>query len=70
MSPIDSWGGTAAVFTGAGTAWPVIFTIVAVALFVGFLVVMINHEKHAYISMLKHEPVEKGPAVEGEPRAY
>ncbi|TIC79912.1 hypothetical protein [Nocardioides sp. GY 10127] len=71
MSPIDSWDdASGVVFTGAGTIWPVLFSIVAFALFVAFLAVMIRHEKHAYVAMLKHEPIEKGPAVEGEPRVY
>ncbi|MEQ6899648.1 hypothetical protein [Nocardioides sp. YIM 152588] len=73
MSPIDSWDevdGLFAVFTGAGTAWPVIFTIVAVLLFIGFLVRMIQHENHAYAQMINHEPVESGPAAEGEPPVF
>lgn len=71
MSPIDSWDGDlAAVFTGAGTAWPGIFVAVAVIMFIGFLVRMVLHENHAYAQIIAHEPVEKGPAAEGEPPVY
>ncbi|TIC87766.1 hypothetical protein E8D34_08840 [Nocardioides sp. GY 10113] len=70
MSPIDNWDDVTAVFTGAGTAWPGIFVAVAVLMFVGFLVRMIQHENHAYAQMINHEPVEAGPAAEGEPTVY
>lgn len=72
MNPFDTWEeGPTAVFTGAHTtALPVLFTVLAVAVFVGFLVKMVLHENHAYAQMINHEPVEEGPAVEGEPPAY
>ncbi|CAN5248267.1 MAG: hypothetical protein ACSLEW_03885 [Nocardioides sp.] len=68
MSPIDNWDEFGPVFTnGPETFWTVFFVILAVAMFIGFFVRMILHEKHAYAQMAKHQPVEKGPAVEGEP---
>ncbi|WP_141013260.1 hypothetical protein [Nocardioides sambongensis] len=70
MSPIDSWDGVDVVFTGAGTALPVIFVIIALAMFIGFLVRMVLHENHAYAQIVAHQPVEKGPAAEGEPSAF
>ncbi|MBF4162412.1 hypothetical protein [Nocardioides acrostichi] len=71
MSPIDSWDGATAVFTGAGDVpLDVLFVVVAFAMFIGFLVTMVRHENHAYEQMIAHTAVEKGPAVEGEPSAY
>lgn len=71
MSPIDSWDGATAVFTGAdSTALQVLFVLLAVAVFIGFLAKMVIHENHAYAQMIAHEPVEAGPAVEGEPPVY
>ncbi|MFC5729727.1 MULTISPECIES: hypothetical protein [Nocardioides] len=71
MSPIDSWDGATAVFTGAGsTALQVLFVLIAFAMLVGFLAKMVLHERHAYAQMIAHEPVEAGPAVEGEPSVY
>ncbi|CAN5606818.1 hypothetical protein BH11ACT8_BH11ACT8_06880 [soil metagenome] len=71
MSPIDSWDDATYVFTGGpGGFWTVLFVLVAVALFVGFLVKMIQHENHAYAQMIDHQPIEAGPAVEGEPTVY
>lgn len=70
MSPIDSWDGVDVVFTGAGTAWTGIFVAVGLIMFVAFLVRMVLHENHAYAQMINHEPVEKGPAAEGEPPVY
>lgn len=71
MSPIDSWKETGAVFTGGpDSALTVTFVILAVALFVGFLVKMVIHENHAYRQIAEHRPVEKGPVVEGEPPSY
>jgi hypothetical protein len=59
------------VFTfGPETFLTVFFVIVAVAMFVGFLVQMIRHENHAYAAMIEHGEVERGPAVEGEPPVY
>ncbi len=71
MSPIDSWDGATAVFTGAGsTALQVLFVLIAFAMLVGFLAKMVLHERQAYAQMIAHEPVEAGPAVEGEPSVY
>lgn len=71
MSPIDNWDTPGAVFTGADTtAIPVIFVIIALAMLIGFFVRMITHENHAYAQMINHEPVEAGPAAEGEPTVY
>lgn len=70
MSPIESWDDAGVVFTAAGTAWPGIFVAIALLMFVGFLVRMVLHENHAYTQMINHEPVEKGPAAEGEPPVY
>lgn len=70
MSPSDSWDTPGAVFTGAGTALPAVFVVLAVLLFVGFVAMMIRHENHAYKQIAEHTPVEKGPAVEGEPTVY
>lgn len=71
MSPIDSWDEVSYVFTGGpDSALTVLMVLVAVAMFVGFIAVMIRHEKHAYAQMIGHQPVEKGPAVEGEPKVY
>lgn len=71
MSPIDSWEGATSVFTGAdSTALQVAFVVIALALLVGFMARMIRHENHAYRQMIDHEPVESGPAVEGEPTVY
>ena len=71
MSPIDSWDGATVVFTGAdSTVLQVLFVIVAVAVTIGFFAKMMIHENHAYAQMIAHEPVESGPAVEGEPSVY
>jgi hypothetical protein len=71
MSPISSWDDVAAVFTGANsTALQVLFVALAVAVFVGFLVKMVIHERHAFRQIAEHRPVEKGPVVEGEPVTY
>jgi energy-converting hydrogenase Eha subunit F len=71
MSPIDNWKETGAVFTGGpDSALTIIFVILAVALFVGFLVKMMIHENHAYRQIIEHRPVEKGPVVEGEPSSF
>ena len=71
MSPIDSWDEATYVFTGGPDSFlTVLSVVVAVVMFVGFIAVMVRHEKHAYAQMTPHEPVEKGPAVEGEPQVY
>ena len=67
MSPIDSWDEATYVFTGGPDSF---LTVLSVVMFVGFIAVMVRHEKHAYAQMIHHEPVEKGPAVEGEPQVY
>ncbi len=71
MSPIDSWDGATAVFTGGpNSLLTVLFVLASMAVLVAFLVTMIQHENHAYAQMIHHEPVEAGPAVEGEPPVY
>jgi hypothetical protein len=72
MSPIDVYDeNTTFVFTGGPDSfWTVLFVLVAAGLFAAFLVKMIQHENHAYAQMINHEPVETGPAVEGEPPVF
>ncbi|CAN5424838.1 hypothetical protein BH09ACT12_BH09ACT12_11680 [soil metagenome] len=72
MSPIDVYDdSTTYVFTGGPDSfWTVLFVLVAVGLFVAFMVSMVRHENHAYAQMIGHQPVEPGPAVEGEPPVY
>ncbi len=71
MSPIDSWDGATYVFTGGpGSFATILVVLLGLALLVGFVVIMIRHENHAYAQMIAHRPVEAGPAVEGEPPAY
>jgi hypothetical protein len=71
MSPIDDWSEFGVVFTnGAGSFWTVFFVVVAAVAFVGFIVRVVLHENHAYRSMMNHEPIEPGPAAEGEPPVY
>lgn len=68
---IDSWDDATTVFAfGPGSFMVVAGVIVGLSLLVWFFVTMIRHENHAYAQMLAHEPVEAGPAVEGEPPAY
>ena len=47
-SPIDSWEGAAAVFTGAGGSTPGIILFLSIALCVGLIVHGAIHEEHAY----------------------
>ncbi len=71
FSPIDSYDDPGVVFTFGGFSvgvWTVF--ILAVALFIGFFVAMVRHENHAYQAIIEHEPIEKGPAAEGEPPVY
>lgn len=71
MSPIDSWDDVTYVFTGGPDSFlTVMFVLVGVALLVGFFVTVARHENHAYAQIIEHEPVEPGPAVEGEPKVY
>ncbi|MFD0853242.1 hypothetical protein ACFQ07_13455 [Actinomadura adrarensis] len=71
MSPIDDWNEYGVVFTnGAGSFLTILFVVLAVLAFVGFIVRVILHENHAYAEIEKNEPVERGPVVEGEPQAY
>ena len=72
MSPIDVYDETTTfVFTGGpDSVLSVLFVLVGVALLVSFFVTMIRHENHAYAQMGDHQPVEAGPAVEGEPPVY
>lgn len=71
FSPIDSYDDAAVVFTFGGYSVGVwVFFILAVALFVGFFLRMIQHENRAYKAIIEHTPIEKGPAAEGEPPVY
>ncbi|AKS33377.1 hypothetical protein [Mycolicibacterium goodii] len=71
FSPIDSYDDASVVFTFGGYSVGVwLFFIVSVALFVGFFVRMIQHENRAYRAIIEHQPVEPGPAAEGEPTPY
>jgi hypothetical protein len=71
MNTIDSWDDATWVYVwGPESFLTVLSVIVAAALFVFFLVKMIRHENHAYAQMIAHEPVEPGPAAEGEPPVY
>ena len=70
-SPIDSYDDAAVVFTFGGYSLGVwISFIVALLLFVGFFVRMVQHENKAYTAIIEHKPVEPGPAAEGEPTPY
>lgn len=71
MSPISDWDTPGPVFTGAdSTALLVVFVVLSLAVLIGFLVRVAQHENHAYAQMINHEPVEPGPAAEGEPTVY
>jgi hypothetical protein len=68
FSPIDSYDDASVVFTfGANSVGVWIFYILAIALFVAFILRMIQHENRAYAAMAAHQPVEAGPPVEAEP---
>ncbi|MEM1277478.1 MAG: hypothetical protein AAGH74_13210 [Pseudomonadota bacterium] len=47
-SPIDSFEGAAAIFTGAGGSSPMIFLILSIILCVGLIVQGYIHEEHVY----------------------
>jgi hypothetical protein len=47
-SPIDSWEGAAAYFTGAGGITPIIFLILSVVACFGALYIGGKHEEEAY----------------------
>jgi len=67
-NPIDSYEGAGPVFGfGPDSVGVWIFLILAVVLFVAFLVRMMLHEKHAYEAVLNHTGPEAGPPVEAEP---
>jgi hypothetical protein len=71
FSPIDSYEGASVVFTFGGNSFGVwLFFILAVLLFVGFFMRMIQHENNAYKAIIAHAPIEKGPVAEGEPPVY
>ena len=71
FSPIDSYDDATVVFTFGGHSVGVwIVFILAVLLFIGFFARMIQHENNAYRAIIRHEPIEKGPAAEGEPPVY
>ncbi|SDH55969.1 hypothetical protein [Pseudonocardia oroxyli] len=68
MSPIETYDGASVVFTFGGFSVGVwVCFVLAVALFVGFLARVVQHENRAYAAMAAHEPVEAGPPVEAEP---
>lgn len=67
-SPIERYDGAGVVFTFGGDAlgtW--IFLVLAVVLFVGFVVRMMIHENHAYAAVCGEAAPEPGPPVESEP---
>ncbi len=65
------WDGATWVFTfGPESVGAVLAVLVAVGLVVWFFAKMIIHENHAYAQIIAHEPVEPGPAAEGEPSVY
>ena len=71
FSPIDSYDDATVVFTFGGFSVGVWLSfILAVLLFVGFFARMIQHENQAYRAIAEHEPIEPGPAAEGEPTPY
>ncbi|QZT55169.1 hypothetical protein [Mycolicibacterium austroafricanum] len=71
FSPFESYDDATVVFTFGGFSLGVwIVFLLALALFVGFFVRMIQHENHAYKAIIEHKPVERGPAAEGEPTPY
>ncbi|MEM7423673.1 MAG: hypothetical protein AAF334_08100 [Pseudomonadota bacterium] len=51
-SPIDSWEGATAIFTGAGGVTPMLFLILSVIICVGLIIHGAMHEEDAY---KKHE---------------
>lgn len=68
MSPIDTYDGASVVFTfGAHSVGVWISYVLAVLLFVGFLVRVVQHENRAYAALARHEAAEAGPPVEAEP---
>lgn len=71
FSPIENWDDPSVVFTFGGFSIGVwIVFILAVLLFIGFFVRMVQHENRAYKAIIEHKPVEAGPAAEGEPTVY
>ncbi|MBS1695874.1 MAG: hypothetical protein JST91_27070 [Actinobacteria bacterium] len=71
FSPIDSYDDAGVVFTfGGNSVGAVLLFVLAVTLFIGFFVRMVQHENHAYKAIIDHTPIEKGPAAEGEPPVY
>lgn len=71
FSPIDSYDDAGVVFTFGGFSLGVwLVFILALIAFIGFFVRMVQHENRAYQAIIDHEPIEKGPAVEGEPPVY
>lgn len=47
-SPIESWDGVTAFFTGAGGATPAIFLLLSLAFCIGALVYGARHETESY----------------------
>jgi hypothetical protein len=71
FNPFDSYDDAEVVFTFGGYSVGVwIVFVLAVLLFFAFFARMIQHENKAYRAIINHEPIEKGPAAEGEPPVY
>ena len=71
FAPFDSYEDASVVFTFGGFSVGVwISFILAVLLFIAFFVRMIQHENQAYKAIIEHQPIEPGPAAEGEPPVY
>jgi heme exporter protein D len=71
FAPFDNYEDATVVFTFGGNSFGVwISFIIAVLLFIGFFVRMIQHENAAYKAIIEHKPIEAGPAAEGEPPVY
>ncbi|MGF1630300.1 MAG: hypothetical protein ACFCUT_12580 [Kiloniellaceae bacterium] len=52
-SPIESWEGAEAIFTGAGGATPVIVLVLAAIACFGAIVLGSIHEEHVYSKYMK-----------------
>ncbi len=52
-SPIDSWEGAEAIYTGAGGASPMIFLILSAVICVGLIAQGYYHEEHIYKKYMK-----------------
>jgi hypothetical protein len=52
-SPIETWEGAQAIFTGAGGATPGIILLLSVVACFGAIVLAAIHEEHVYAKYLK-----------------